>query len=161
MLIDYEEEKRIFSKIYDYMASAINSYTFGFIENLQIYSHPPLLSMLYDNYICRAVIKVHIHNQLKGIHQYKRKAKSIFDYLSNIAALTTSLFSGIWKVFGFLYSKNFDNYKIIDNILTKEKIYFESNNNFNSDDIFNDKDLEKIYSRIKIWTMNQIILKII
>ena len=90
-----------------------------------------------------AVIEVNIYNQLKGIHQYKRKAKSIFDYLANIAALATSIFSGMCKVFGFLYSKNFDNYKIIDSILTKEKKNIELHNNFNSNDIFNDIDLEK------------------
>ena len=121
----YEEEKGIFSKIYDNIINKVNKFTFGAIDNYQIYS---LNSISYDRCgktYCVEIIKFQMYNELKGIHQYKRKSKSIFDYLANIAALGTTIFNAICKFFGFLYSKNFDNYKIIDDILnkrTKKKI---------------------------------------
>ena len=61
-----------------------------------------------------------ISDPLEGIHFYKRSSVSIWDYLANIAALGTTLFNGLCKIFGLLYSKNFDNYKIIENIISKE-----------------------------------------
>ena len=55
--------------------------------------------------------------------------------MANIAALGTTIFNGLFKIFGLLYSKNFDNYKIIENILIKEtkkvkKIELNDNNIF-------------------------------
>ena len=60
-----------------------------------------------------------INNPLEGVHLYKRSSVSIWDYLANIAALGTTIFNGLCKVFALLYSKKFDNYKILDNILSK------------------------------------------
>ena len=54
------------------------------------------------------------------MHLYKRREISIWDYLANIAALGSALFNGLCKVFGILYSGNFDNYKTIESILSKE-----------------------------------------
>jgi len=76
---------------------------------------------------------ISISDPLEGIHFYKRSSVSIWDYLANIAALGTTLFNGLCKIFGLLYSKNFDNYKIIENIISKEiknskKIELNNNN---------------------------------
>ena len=61
-----------------------------------------------------------INNQDKII-EYKRTKKSFLDILANIGALFSSIYTIFNKIFVFLYSKNFDNYKIIDKILSNKK----------------------------------------
>ena len=60
------------------------------------------------------------NNDLDGKTIYYRKGESIFDYIANIAALGASLFNILSKAYSVIYSKNFDNYKIIEKILSKE-----------------------------------------
>ena len=62
---------------------------------------------------------------------------NIQETLSNIAALSSTIFNLMGLVYRFLYSNNYDNYKIIENILTKQ---FRVNINPNK----NEKDLENI-----------------
>jgi hypothetical protein len=52
---------------------------------------------------------------------YKRKRKSILDSLANIFSLWISLYNAFTFLFAVLYSKNFDKYKIIENIISKNK----------------------------------------
>ena len=82
------------------------------------------------------VLVFKIINLLEGVNLYKRKEISIWDYLANIAALGTTLFNGLSKIFSLLYSKNFDSYKIIENILSKdtkrEKIIKLKNNDISN-----------------------------
>ena len=52
---------------------------------------------------------------------YKRKAKSILDCYANIFSLWISLYNGFTFIFLKLYSKSFDKYKIIENILSRQK----------------------------------------
>ena len=120
-IYNYEEEKGIWSKIYDKIFHKENNYNFGLIESSQVYSLPysPYLIM-FNRTIFKALMINQMFNRLNGIHQYKRKAKSIWDSLANIAALGTTIFNIICKTFGLIYSSNFDNYKIIENILSKE-----------------------------------------
>ena len=40
--------------------------------------------------------------------------------MSNVAALGTTIYNILCKAFEILYSQHFDNYKIIEKILTKE-----------------------------------------
>ena len=42
------------------------------------------------------------------------------DILANIGSLGSTVFNLMSLAYGFLYSKNFDNYKILENILTKK-----------------------------------------
>ena len=53
---------------------------------------------------------------------YKREKKSILDYLANIFSLCNSLYQIISFVYTKIYSNNFDQYKIIDNILLNKKV---------------------------------------
>ena len=59
-------------------------------------------------------------NKQEGKTIIYRRVTSFWDYLANIAALGASFLNIVSKVFSIIYSKNFDNYKIIDNILSKE-----------------------------------------
>ena len=59
---------------------------------------------------------------------YKRKKNSILDSLANIFSLWISSYNLICFLFSKLYSKSFDKYKIIDNILSKQKINLPFNN---------------------------------
>ena len=52
---------------------------------------------------------------------YKRKKNSILDYLADIFSLCNSLYQFISFVYTRIYSNNFDQYKIIDNILLSNK----------------------------------------
>ena len=52
---------------------------------------------------------------------YKRKSKSILDCYANIFSLWISLYNGFTFIFLKLYSKSFDKYKIIENILSRQK----------------------------------------
>ena len=91
-IYNYEEEKGIWSKIYDKIFHKENNYNFGLIESSQVYSLPssPYLIM-FNQTIFKALMINQMFNRLNGIHQYKRKAKSIWDSLANIAALGTTI----------------------------------------------------------------------
>ena len=52
---------------------------------------------------------------------YKRKEKSILDIYANIFSLWITLYRLFIFLFSYLYSQSFDKYKIIDNILSKQK----------------------------------------
>jgi len=83
--------------------------------------------------------------------EYKRTAKSFWNALANVCSLSMTVLSGFSFVFLNFYSNNFDNYKIIENILyntkpkqekkeNKEEI--ELSNDFNKTDNLIDKKNE-------------------
>ena len=41
------------------------------------------------------------------------------DYLANIASLCATIYCIMSKAFEFIYSRNFDSYKIVENLLSK------------------------------------------
>ena len=55
------------------------------------------------------------------IGEYKRTHIFILDAIADISSLTSIIFELFSFIFSHFYSKNFDNYKIIENILSKEK----------------------------------------
>lgn len=59
---------------------------------------------------------------------YKRKKRSILDIAADIFSLWISFYNGFTFLFSKLYSKSFDKYKIIDNILSKQKEILSDNN---------------------------------
>ena len=65
--------------------------------------------------------------------QYKRKKVSFFDIVANICSLSLTIFNGFVFVFYNFYSKKYDNYVIIENILSKKKISIDKNENINKD----------------------------
>jgi len=121
---NYEEQIGIFSRLFNYMSDSRNNWTFGQIENYKLLPFDNEdNAIIYDNETdieYKLVFAMYNINILDGIHLYKRKAITLIDYFANIAALGTTVFNLLTKIFGALYSKNFDNYKIVENILSKE-----------------------------------------
>jgi len=119
----YEEMKGIISRTYDSLIKRQNNYYFGRFKEVAT-PNTPKEGEIYcpkDSDRCvKNVLVFKIINLLEGVNLYKRKEISIWDYLANIAALGTTLFNGLSKIFSLLYSKNFDSYKIIENILSKD-----------------------------------------
>ena len=105
------------------MSDSRSNWTFGQIENFELEddSYNENNKAIYDNetdteykFICF----MYNINILDGIRLYKRKAITLMDYLANIAALGTSVFNLLTKIFGTLYSKNFVIIKLL-------KIYYQ------------------------------------
>jgi hypothetical protein len=61
-------------------------------------------------------------NQFDHYIEYKRKKISVFDLVANICSLALTIFNAFKLGFSILYSSNFDNYKIIDRILSTRDI---------------------------------------
>ena len=122
---NYEEQIGIFSRLMNYMTNTPNNWTFGQIVNYEFEDNSDSEDnkIIYDNESdieYKIVSVLYNINVLNGIHLYKRKAITLIDYFANIAALCSTVFNLLTKIFGALYSKNFDNYKIVENILSKE-----------------------------------------
>ncbi len=62
--------------------------------------------------------------RIKNLHfkhiEYKRKKVGILSIIANVLALSTTIYNSFKLGFSFSYSKNFDHYKIIDNILSNK-----------------------------------------
>ena len=65
--------------------------------------------------------------------EYKRKKVSVFDLIANICSLALTIFNVLKLGFSILYSSNFDNYKIIDRILSTRDISMEKISKKNED----------------------------
>ena len=70
--------------------------------------------------IYKPIFNFQILNQFDKYIEYRRKKISIFDIIANICSLSLTIFHGFQFGFSFFYSQNFDNYKIIDKILTSK-----------------------------------------
>ena len=57
--------------------------------------------------------------------EYRRKRISVIDVIANIFSFSMAMYNGFKLFFSFLYSDNFDNYKIIDKILSSKNISFK------------------------------------
>jgi hypothetical protein len=61
-------------------------------------------------------------NQFDDYIEYKRKKVSIIDLIANVCSLALAIYNGFKLGFSILYSSSFDNYKIIDRILSTKDI---------------------------------------
>ena len=61
-------------------------------------------------------------NQYDDYIEYKRKKISIFDLIANVCSLALTIYNAFKLGFSILYSSKFDNYKIIDRILSTKDI---------------------------------------
>jgi len=95
--------------------------------------------------------------------EYKRKEKKLFDVLANIVALSMLVYRSFVLIFGFTYSQNFDNYKIIDNILStkfdkNDKKHIKDLNEVKLNKDFNKKEEFLIYNINNELNENDLIL---
>ena len=68
-------------------------------------------------------------NQYNEFIEYKRKKISIISIFANICSLILSIYNGFKFAFSLFFSGNFDNYKIIQKILSKSNISFKKDIN--------------------------------
>ena len=73
---------------------------------------------------------------------YKRKENSFWNSIPNIFSLWLSLYNGFKFVFAKLYSKNFDNYKIMESVLSKQKKLQINKKQINEINIMKDFNIE-------------------
>ena len=75
---------------------------------------------------------------LNSYDEYKRTKISILDVIADICSLSMTIFTGFIFCFSNYYSNSFDNYEIMDKILSKDKINIRNkinNDDFNKDNI--------------------------
>ena len=147
-LIEYEEEKGIFAKTYSNVAGKSNTYYGGYYKSYHAFTDDGHVQRLPDtewrikdkdgNHFAVFLYIISMPN-IREYERYSRKEISFLDVLANVTALASTVLDLMALAYGFLYSQNYDNYKIIENILTK-KMNININNISNK---IEDEDDEK------------------
>ena len=128
-LIEYVEQKGVFGKTYDNLAGNNNAYYAGYYKSQEIYSDDGHVGDLPEkewkikdlegNHF-RLLLYLESHPNILDYEKYSRKKISFLDVLANVAALGTTVLNFMSLGYGVLFSGNYNNYKIIENILTKK-----------------------------------------
>ena len=141
-LIKYNDESKGFSRLFYKVRKINKTYIAGSIVNTEYY----ILDESFYGYDSTQQIdtkflgRIVLMNYQDKITEYKRTKKSFMDILATIFALLSSFYTGFSFSFGFLYSGNFDNYKIVEKILTEQK--GKKYNNSTNIDLNNIKEIE-------------------
>ena len=128
-MIEYQEERGIFKKTFDDTVGINNTYYGGYYKSKDTFTddgHLKVFPQTYwkvkdlngNNFIMLLYLESIV--QLKEYERYSRKAASVLGILANIASLSSTALNLMGLAYGFLYRANYDNYKIIENILTKK-----------------------------------------
>ena len=143
-LIEYEEEEGIFEKTYSEMAGKSSTYYGGDYRSWQVFTDdghvrnlPNTLWQIKDEDGNHFIILLYFESfpDYTEYERYTRKEISFLDVLADVTALASSVLDLMALAYGFLYSQNYDNYKIIENILTnKMKIKINNINKIQEDD---------------------------
>ena len=138
--IKYEEESSLSG-----MFRRTDEYYGGKFYNHDKYSLPleegafPLIPKTEDNqtdyYLLVSGAEFNDRNNFGYFDNYSRDRISIFDPIANICSLIITLYGIITFVFCSFYSNSFDNYKIIDRIITHRANLAIINNNVKKDEI--------------------------
>ena len=113
--IIYKEEKGL-SRLFYEMIGLEDEYIKGFVEDYLLYTLDHSSGQEIDGYFYRFLGIISMENNHSNYIEYKRKKIGVLNILANIGSLFLSIKSFCIIMFGF-YSKNFDNYKIIEKIL--------------------------------------------
>ena len=151
-VIEYEEEKGVFGKTLDNTLGIDNKYYAGDYKSITTFTDdghmktlPQTLWQMRDRrgnyFILLLYLKsIPVDNEYE---RYSRKKVSVLDILANIASLSSTALNLMGLVYGILYAENYNNFKIIENILTK-KLKININKNTK-----NEEDLEKVKLELK------------
>ena len=124
-LIEYEEEKGIFSKYFDKMNGKESKYYGGDFKSMEYYIDDGRLRHLWGKDALLLYIEVHTNQHQHD--KYTRKATSVLEVLADVAALASTALHLMSLAYGFCYSSNYDKYKIVENILSKKmKIHIKN-----------------------------------
>ena len=128
-IIKYKEEKGI-SRIFDKLMGKKNEYTSGYISSIEsIDINHPIINRKKISDKNLKIIGEFLMSSEKNYTEYKRRKISLLDVISKIGALFMTFYSFFIFVFKY-YSKNFDNYKIVQSIFKNKLNYILKDNNF-------------------------------
>ena len=131
-IIKYKEEKGLLGSLENllgnnndyYGIEYINSFTYTLNKTEAIKAY----ELLYDIKIFAYIYTPKEDNE-NYFDYYSRTKKSIWTSFANICSLSVTIYNGFIFVFCRFYSNNFDNYKIIEKILSKKNKKNIGNNN--------------------------------
>ena len=150
-LIEYEEKKGIFEKTYDNIVGNKYIYYAGNYKSKDSYIDDGHFSLnikdLNGNHF-KLFLLLESRPNYREYEKYSRTKISILDALTNVFALSSTALNLMSLVYGFLYSENYDNYKLIENLLTKRMEI----NIYNDESIKKDNEDDKEREKIKLKT---------
>ena len=127
-LVEYEETQTAFTKIFYDVINKKKTHWGGDFHSIQTFTDdghvkqlPSKIWKIKDEKGNLFIMLLYLENHfLHDYDKYTRTQKSFIDLISNICALASTVFNLMGLAYGFLYSQNYDNYKIIENILTEK-----------------------------------------
>ena len=146
-IIKYIDKGGLFSEGKEYIGGSIK---FGntFIYDEPLYKYIEINIQKPEKYV--QIYQIKINNGFDYYDEYIRTEVSWLTIISNSLSLWLSLYNGFSFAFSFLYADNFNNYKIIQNILSKRnKVEIKKNdiklgNNIDKDEkLINSHNIEK------------------
>ena len=125
-IIKYYEKKYFLSVLSYIFGNEGEELIGGYIKNRDYFFADGILDpndeMIYDNgTIYKLLSFIYMDIDLNQYEEYRRTKIGILDVLSNVFALSITIFNAFIYVFCNYYLINFDNYKIIEKILSKER----------------------------------------
>ena len=127
-IIQYEEKKGVFQKIYDKITGKKSTFYGTTLDSYKIMADDGHMKIFPDNNLKikdkdgnHFILLLYLENYISlfDCDKYTRKAKSFLDALSNVFALGSTALHFFGLALSVFYSTNCDNYKIIENILKK------------------------------------------
>ena len=117
-VIKYKEERGIFG-LFDNLLNVQSEFTSIDIDNVEQIKTEKLLIMEEPdiNFKMRVFAMVNMTNSHNQYIEYVRTEKLVLDVLADIGSLFSTFFSVFTFIYNF-YSQNFDNYKIVNEVLT-------------------------------------------
>ena len=153
-IIEYEEEQGVFGKTFNKAMGNKNSNKYyggdyksktTFTDDGHVKTMPQTLWNYKDSDGNDYILLLYLasFSEDNEYERYTRKKVSVLDILATIASLSSTALNLMGLVYGILYAENYNNYKIIENILTKKmKVNIDKNNK-------NEGDLEKVKIELK------------
>jgi len=116
-VIKYKEKKGI-SRLFDKLLNLKTEYYTGHFDIDEVFEKKSWIGEIDGNYY-KNLKGIFIENNHREYDLYKRRRITVLDVLSTISALFTPIRLVFLFIYGF-YSKNFNNYKMIENILNQK-----------------------------------------
>ena len=119
-IVKYKEIKGI-SRLFDMLLDNQNEYTGGYISSSEctFINHPIINQRYIPGKLTKVLGEFLMTTGQRQYTEYKRRKISLLDVVANIGALFMTLYSCFIFTFKY-YSKNYDNYEIIQTIINKK-----------------------------------------